>query len=208
MNLISPLSRDCLLSRPALRRTRRVVLPLGRAQGRRPHAGARWPALHAALLRLHQAARQKHAAPPRNRRLPDARLAADRGFIRRRRRGPAAGSSLVGRLPRRPDPAARAAGTAVHLHHRRRFLVALHLRRDRLGARSRTERFLQHRLSAGYRLYRGVAAYIAARSSGLPSLFPRCIGLACSRFSSAFLPSCTSILSPCQTRNRKSTPDP
>ena len=47
------------LSRTSLRRSRRVVLPLGGTQGRRPDAGAHRPSLHAAVLRLHQAAGQR-----------------------------------------------------------------------------------------------------------------------------------------------------
>ena len=38
------------LSRPALRRSRRMVLPVGRTQSRRPDAGPHRPALHAAVL--------------------------------------------------------------------------------------------------------------------------------------------------------------
>ena len=67
-----------------------MVLPLGRTQICRSHAGARWPAVHAAVLRLHQVARQKHAAAQRNRRPAHARVAISRGLGRCRSRRPAA----------------------------------------------------------------------------------------------------------------------
>ncbi len=59
------------LSRPAIRRARRVVLPLGGAQGCGADAGAHRPSFHAAVFRLRQAARQRHASAHRHGRNAD-----------------------------------------------------------------------------------------------------------------------------------------
>ena len=55
---------------------------------------------------------------------------------------------------------------ALHVHHRRGLFFALHLRRDRLRARSRAERLVQRGLSSGHRLHRRLAAYFPAGSTG------------------------------------------
>ena len=50
-----------------------------------------------------------------------------------RRGWSAARSAFFRRIRGRPDPAAGAAGTSLHVHHRSGLFLALHLRRDRLG---------------------------------------------------------------------------
>jgi hypothetical protein len=54
----------------------------------------------------------------------------------------AAAGAVFRRIRRRSDPAVGPARTPLHVHHRRRLLFGLHLRRDRIGARSRLERLL------------------------------------------------------------------
>ena len=102
----------------------RLVLPLGGAQGRGADAGPHRAALHAAVLRLHQAAGQDDARPQRHCRNADARMAADCGFLGCGRGGPVAGAARFGRLSGRLDSAAGAARTAFDVHHR----GGLHLR--------------------------------------------------------------------------------
>ena len=77
------------------------------------------------------------------------------------------------------------------VHHRRGLLFPLHLRRDRLGARSRPQRLLQHRLSAGHPLHRRLAAHLQPRGAGATARLAAALAGHCWRFWSACPPSCT-----------------
>ena len=207
MNLLTALARLLIFPGLALRRSRRMVLPLGRTQSRRADAGSASVRRSCSPSSTSSSCSAKSTPPRRGiggllmRAWPLIAVSAAAGAV-----------GLLPVLPSsggfrgRPDPAARAARMPSHLHHRRGLLIALHLRRNRLGARSRPQRLLQHRLSAGHRLHRRLAAHLPARSAGRSCPPLRCAGWACSRFWSACPPSCTSIPSRCPTPSRKSTP--